>query len=93
MVTCFSFLGFVVSRGGAETRLGADFLMSILHGYYVRTVLDCGCGTGLFAFYLQEYGISVTGLDASEPTARLAGIRLRFEQFGQALQALQNVLI
>lgn len=26
-----------------------EFLLSILYGYYVKTVLDCGCGTGLAA--------------------------------------------
>lgn len=58
--------------GQRDSKPRFDFVMSILHGYYVRTVLDCGCGTGLFAFYLQEYGISVTGLDASETLLEVA---------------------
>ena len=38
-------------------------------------VLDVGCGSGSHSLYLQEKGIEVTGLDASEGAAAVAKIR------------------
>jgi len=43
-----------------------DFLLSILEGYQVQTVLDCACGTGLFCFFLKENNVTATGLDCGE---------------------------
>lgn len=38
-------------------------------------VLDVGCGAGSHSLYLQERGLSVTGLDRSEGAIRLAELR------------------
>ena len=51
----------------------APFLREVLAGAPSRRLLDLGCGTGEHARFLQEEGLEVTGVDASE--AQLAQAR------------------
>ncbi len=46
--------------------------LAIVHEFSARTVLDVGCGTGVFALMLAEHGIDVTGVDPADASLEVA---------------------
>ena len=46
--------------------------LAIVREFSARTVLDVGCGTGVFALMLTERGIDVTGIDPAEASLEVA---------------------
>lgn len=46
--------------------------LAIVREFSARTVLDVGCGTGVFALMLAEHGIDVTGVDPADASLEVA---------------------
>ena len=61
------------------TYLNADGMLKSLHRYLVNaeSILDYGCGTGLFLARLAEQGYRVAGTDTSERSLEIARERLQ----------------
>jgi 2-polyprenyl-3-methyl-5-hydroxy-6-metoxy-1,4-benzoquinol methylase len=67
-----------------------DFIEGILRDYSikkVKTILDCGCGTGGHAIALAEKGFNITGIDLApgmlrhaRQRAREEGLKIHFRQ-------------
>ena len=53
-------------------RLGYPAVMDLLGDVAGKSVLDYGCGTGIFSRFLQSKGAKVTGVDVSENMIRVA---------------------
>jgi len=58
----------------AETlwHLGYRYLFSYLNPTLNTSILDYGCGSGIFCRYMREYNANVTGVDISENMLRVA---------------------
>lgn len=56
----------------------SSYVDSLIRNYKpnARTILDIGCGTGNYAFAMQELGYVVTGVDASSQMIRIAKQKL-----------------
>jgi tRNA/tmRNA/rRNA uracil-C5-methylase (TrmA/RlmC/RlmD family) len=54
-------------------RRDLDAYVGIAHEAGARTVLDVGCGTGVFALILAEQRIEVTGVDPAGGSLRWRG--------------------
>jgi SAM-dependent methyltransferase len=50
----------------------ANFLSKLLHNYNIKSVLELGCGSGLYLSPLKKNGFSVEGLDISKKMLVLA---------------------
>lgn len=53
-------------------RLGYPVVTDFLCDVSGKSILDYGCGTGTFSWFLQSKGASVTGLDVSENMIEIA---------------------
>jgi len=60
-----------------ETRLLLDMLQPAGN----ETILDVGCGTGIFTFDVLAAGAAVVGMDISEPMIGFAANRFRSQKF------------
>lgn len=61
----------------------ADFLKSLFQKYFVRTVLDVGCGTGTHMKLLEEAGFECDGIDLNKEMLDIAKKKVR----GNLIQA------
>ena len=64
----------------------ARFLAKYLPVFYVAEILDCGCGTGMTGVALRAAGAggTITGLDMSEVSLKVAGAKKVYDKLGAA---------
>ena len=53
-------------------RSDLDVYLAMAQEFRARSVLDIGCGTGVFALLLAEHGMSVTGIDPARASVEVA---------------------
>ncbi|WP_344951001.1 class I SAM-dependent methyltransferase [Sphaerisporangium flaviroseum] len=53
-------------------RSDLDAYLAMAEEFGARSVLDIGCGTGVFALLLAERGITVTGIDPARASVDVA---------------------
>ena len=67
-----------LSQQEEANRFSADFILDQLFQHYrPESVLDVGCGGGLFMGMMRERGFGVIGLDSSRQAAAIAWRRLQ----------------
>jgi len=59
-------------KGSYVGNLERELLASLAKPEKRESLLDVGCGTGYFSFYLHQLGLKVTGLDSSEEMLNVA---------------------
>lgn len=59
----------------------AKFIIKILKKYNVKSILEIGCGTGLYLVPLKKAGFYVEGLDISKPMLDLAGEKSKIKLY------------
>ncbi len=61
-----------VIQGVKDFEKYAKFTAKVLNEFNVKTVLELGCGTGLYLFPLQKAGFDIEGLDVGKEMLALA---------------------
>jgi ubiquinone/menaquinone biosynthesis C-methylase UbiE len=56
--------------GKREFEKNAQFILKLLKKHKIKTVLELGCGTGIYLFPLKKAGFSIEGLDISKEMLR-----------------------
>lgn len=72
-------------RFARRFKLLTEFIAPFVKRYNTKTVLDYGCGTGLYSRWLAQQGVTVTSLDVSDEMLRRGrelskGLPITFER-------------
>ena len=67
--------------GALVKRYESELLMDMLKPGRGETILDVGCGTGVFTLDILSFGTRVTGIDISRPMLKRAGQKARAYSF------------
>ena len=80
---------FTTPTGALVRKYEAELLLDLLRPGRGETILDAGCGTGVFTLDILAFGVHVIGLDISLPMLR----RAREKAGGEPLQIVSGDML